>query len=136
MWLQISKVAVLIRKVTAKCWKLLSNFAKNHCNVTAFLNNCSNYLKFTIVFVNFAVTFCILQSYFERCSHVIVDLKIWLQNVESCSHISNYNCNFQQFAVTFRSMTAKCWNLQSYLGLLKLSAPHTTIWNNTVANNY
>ena len=41
------------------------------------------------------------------------------------SHISSYDCNFQQFAVTFRITTAKSLNLQSYLKLMKLSAAHT-----------
>ena len=48
-------------------------------------------------------TFNILQSHFE----------LWLQFSTFCSHISNYDCNFQHFAVTFRIMTAKCWKLQS-----------------------
>ena len=126
--------------MTGKYWKLLSNFAKNHSHVTAlkiavfFKKNCNHFLKFTIIFVNFAslFEFCSyiskvavrwfqilkkLQSHLESCSHVIADFEIWLQNDESCSHISNYDLNFQHFAVTFRIMTAKCWNLQSYLGL-------------------
>ena len=57
--------------------------------------------KITIIFVNFAVTFRILQSYFKSCSHVIADFEklqshfevdfavtfqIMTQNVEICSH--------------------------------------------------
>ena len=111
------KVAVIIRNVIAKCWKLRSNFGKNHSHVTAFFLSCSHFLKITIIFINFAVTFQILKSYFESCSHVIADFEIWLQSVESCSHISNYDCNFQHFAVTFRIMTATFNILQSHFEL-------------------
>ena len=72
-----------------------------------------------------------LQSHFELwlqfstfCGHISKFAITLLQLSTFCSHISNYDCNFQHFAVIFRIMTAKCWDLQSHLGLLKLSAPH------------
>ena len=50
----------------------------------------------------------------KKCSHVTVIFgEIWPQLSTFCSHISNYDCNFQHFALTFRIMTAKCWKLQS-----------------------
>ena len=47
------KIAVIIQNVTAKCYKLRSNFAKNPSHVTAFFKklqsfskkNCSYFLK-------------------------------------------------------------------------------------------
>ena len=37
--------------------------------------------------MNFAVTFRILQSYFESCSHVIEDFVKLQSHFESCSHV-------------------------------------------------
>ena len=37
--------------------------------------------------MNFAVTFSILQLYFESCSHVIADFKKLQSHFESCSHV-------------------------------------------------
>ena len=88
-------------------------------------------LKVAVTFRIMTAIFNILRSHFEICNHVTATFNIlqshfelWLQLSTFCSHISNYDCNFQHFAVTFRIMIAKCWNLQSHLGLLKLSAPH------------
>ena len=75
--------------------KLRSNFAKNHSHVTAFFFklrsffflNAVIYLKVIIIFVNFAVTFRILQSYFESYSHVIADFEKLQSHFESCSHV-------------------------------------------------
>ena len=86
-------------------------------------------------------TFNILQSHFE----------LWLQLSTFCSHISNYDCNFQHFAVIFRIMTAtfnilrshfKLWlqnveicghisNFAVRNGLLKLMARHSTAYTAT-----
>ena len=134
MWLQMLKVAVIIRMVTAKCWKLLSNLPKLQSRDCIFFKIAVIFLKFNIIFVNFAVNFWILQSNFKSCSHVIADFeklqshfdscshgiadfKIWLQNVESCSHISNFDCNFQHFAVTFRVVIAIFNILRSHFEL-------------------
>ena len=103
-----------------------------------FKKNCSHFSKFTIIFANFAVTFRILQSYFESCSHVTADFEklqshfescshvtadfeMCLQNVESCSHISNYDCNFQHFAVTFEICKRDC-NFQHFAVTFRIMA--------------
>ena len=87
-------VTVIIGNKTAKCCKLRSNFAKNHSHVTAlfkklqlFLSKIAVIKKNTIIFVNFAIPFQILQSYFEGCSHVIADFEKLQSHLESCSHV-------------------------------------------------
>ena len=44
--------------------------------------------------------------------------RIWPQLSTFCSHISNYDCNFQHFAVIFRIMTATFYILR----------PHFELW--------
>ena len=53
-----------------------------------FKKNCSHFSKFTMIFANFAVTFRILQSYFESCSHVTADFEKLQSHFESCSHVT------------------------------------------------
>ena len=54
----------------------------------------------------------------KKCSHVTVIFdEFWPQLSTFCSHISNYDCNFQHFAVTFRIMTATFNILQSHFEL-------------------
>ena len=81
------KVAVKI------CQKLQSR----DC-IAVFFKNCSHFSKFTITFANFAVTFRILQSYFESCSHVTADFEKLQSHFESCSHVT----------ADFENVTAKC----------------------------
>ena len=111
-WLQISicshnskcdckmlKVAVIIRKVTAKCWKLQSFFKK----IAVIFQNLSSYLR-------------ILRSLFEFCSHNSKVAVTWLQIFKNCSHItkvavtwlqiSKCDCKMLKVAITFRIMTA------------------------------
>ena len=46
------------------------------------------------------------NNFFKKCSHVTgIFGKIWLQPCKICSYISNYDCNFQDFAVRFWIMT-------------------------------
>ena len=115
-----SNFAVIFRKLQSRdCrfWKIAVTFRKLQSRDCRFRNVTAKCWK--------------LQSHFELwlqfstfCGHISKSAITWLQLSTFCSHISNYDCNFQHFAVTFRIMTAKCWNLQSHLGLLKLSAPH------------
>ena len=44
-----------------------------------------------------------MQSYFE----------MWPQNVESCSHNSKCDCNFQHFAVRYRNLQSRDCNFQN-----------------------
>ena len=60
-------------------------------------------------------------QFLKKCSHVTVIFdefdRNWPQLSTFCSHISNYDCNFQHFAVTFRIMTATFNILQSHFEL-------------------
>ena len=73
------------------------NSSKITVTLLYFFKNCSHFSKFTIIFANFAVTFRILQSYFESCSHVTADFE---------KLISKCDCKMLKVAVTFRIMTA------------------------------
>ena len=68
MWRKMWKVAVIIRKVTAKCWRLRSNFAKITVTWLHFFQNYSHFFK--------------LKS-FKKLQSV---LKLKIENVEICSH--------------------------------------------------
>ena len=129
------KVAVIIRNVTAKCWKLRSNFTKNHSHVATFFLNCSHFfkklrsfLKFTIIFVNFMVTFRILQLYFESCTHVIAGFKLLQSHFKTCSHVSaTFNILQSHFKLWLQNVEI-CGHISNFVvktGLLKLMARHT-----------
>ena len=118
-----SNFAVIFRKLQSReCgfWKIAVTFRKLQSRDCRFRNVTAKCWK--------------LQSHFELwlqfstfCGHISKSAITWLQLSTFCSHISNYDCNFQHFAVTFRIMTVKCWNLQLHLGILKLSAPHKSV---------
>ena len=119
-------------------FKKLQSFFKIYHHIWEF---CGHFSNFAVIFRKLqsrdcrfwkiAVTFrklqsrdCRLRNVTAKCWKLQSHFKLWVQLSTFCSHISNYDCNFQHFAVTFRIMTAKCWNLQSNMRLLKLSAPH------------
>ena len=110
------------------------NFLKNAVTWLWFLANFDRYFQhFAVTFRIMTATFYILRSHFELwlqlsnydCKMLKVavtwlqfqnlqsNFELWLYLATFYSHISNYDCNFQHFAVTFRIMTAKCWKLQS-----------------------
>ena len=74
--------------------------------------------------MNFAVTFRILQSYFESCFHVIADFEKLQSHFEGCSHViadfqsCSHNlksdCKLLKVAVIFRIMTANFNILRSH----------------------
>ena len=75
------KVAVMIRNLTAKCWKL--------------------------------------RSHFKICNHVTAKFEMWPQNVESCSHNSKCDCNFQHFAVRFRNLQSRDCNFRNVTAIFQ-----------------
>ena len=121
MWLQLStfcshnlkcdckmlKVAVMIRDVTAKCWKLQSWFKmwlqisqicgqispKIKVTWLHFLKKCSHFLKIYHLIYDF------LRSHFEFCSHIF----------KICSHVTAICWKL----VTFRIMTSTFKILQT-----------------------
>ena len=101
--------AVIFRIMTATFYILRSHFelwlqlSNYDCKMLKIAVTWLQISKLAVRFRIMTATFNILQSHFE----------LWLQLSTFCSHISNYDCNFQHFAVTFRIMTAKCWKLQS-----------------------
>ena len=101
-----------IRKVTAKickCDRKIRNYDWN-----MIFKSCSHISQVAGMW----------QQFVYYCSHVTViwwklqsHFELWLQFVESCSPISNYDCNLLKVAITFRIMTAICWKLQSHFEL-------------------
>ena len=95
------KVAVIIRNVTAKCWKLQSWFEMwlqnvescGHISKSAitWLQNSKcdrKMLKVAVIIRNVTATFNILQSDFEICNHVTATLEMWLQFFKICHHVT------------------------------------------------
>ena len=88
------KVAVIIRNVTAKCWKSRSHFKIcNHVTATfkIWLQNSKcdrKMLKVAVIIRNVTATFNILQSDFEICNHVTATLEMWLQFFKICTHVT------------------------------------------------
>ena len=93
---KLLKVAVIIRNVTAKCWKLQLNFTKNPSHVTAFKKKSQSF-----IFFNLPSYMWILRSLFEFCSHILKVAVTWLQLSTFYCHISNYDHKLLKFAVTF-----------------------------------
>ena len=79
-----------------------------------------------------------IVPFFKICCHVTgIFGEILPQLSVFCSHISNYDCNFQQFAVTFRIMTVTFNILRSHFAVVKsakdvLIKPLTLLMNQII----
>ena len=109
VWLQNSKSDCKTHIYDGNFFKNDSNLKNNDCNLNKKWQQFKKKMQSRDwdFWWNLNASFNILQSHFE----------LWLQLSTFCGHISNHDCNFRHFAVTFQIMSATFNILQSHFEL-------------------